>query len=268
MSLVFAAIVPHSPITLPGMETPGAQLEKTRAALKELEGELYVMQPDTILLVSPHAPTNQGCFAVNFSPEFICTYEDFGDASTSLRLHGDIEFVSKIREYADEHHNDGGCPVNVITQPELDYGSAVALYHLTQHLPAVKIVPVSLAQLCIEDHYKFGQMLRSVALKSNKRIALICSAELGHTLTADSEHGYHPAGEAFDKAVLDAVKAGDLDQLQSFNLELAESAQAVSEFRTLVLLSGALSHAGVQSQVLSYEVARGSGLLVAQFSLI
>lgn len=268
MSLVFAAIVPHSPSTLPDMKAPGEQLDKTRAALKELEGELYVMQPDTILLVSPHAPMNQACFSVNFSPEFICTYEDFGDATTSLRLHGDVEFISKIREYADEHQNTGGCPVNVITQPELDYGSAVALYHLTQHLPSVKIVPVSLAQMGIEDHYKFGQMLRSVALKSNKRVAIICSAELGHTLTVDSGHDYHPAGEAFDQAVLAAIKSGDLTQLQSLNLELAESAQSVNEFRTLVLLSGALSNAGIQSQILSYEVGQGSGLLVAQFSLI
>lgn len=268
MSLVFAAIVPHSLSTLPMMEAPGEQLDKTRASLKELEGELYVMQPDTILLVSPHAPMNQACFSVNFSPEFICTYEDFGDATTSLRLHGDIEFVSTIREYADEHQDDGGCPVNVITQAELDYGSAVALYHLTQHLPAVKIVPVSLAQLSIEEHYKFGQMLRSVALKSNKRIAIISSAELGHTITADSAHGYHPGGETFDKIVLDAVRSGDLTQLQSLNLELAESAQSVNEFRTLVLLSGALANAGMQSQILSYEVVHGSGLLVAQFSLI
>ncbi len=256
MSLVFAAIIPHSPSTLPGMETPGSQLAKTRAALKDLEGELYVMQPDTLLLVSPHAPMSQAAFSVNYAPEFICTYEDFGDNTTSLRLHGDIELVSKIREYADQH----AVSVNMITQPELDYGAAVALYHLTQHLPAVKIIPVSLAQLSIEEHFKFGAMLRSVALKSNKRIAVISSAELGHTLTPDAQ--------SFDKAVLDAVKLGDLTQLQSFNLELAESAQSVNEFRTLVLLSGVLSNAGIQSNLLSYEVDRGSGLLVAQFSLI
>lgn len=266
MSLVFAAIVPHSPSTLPGMAAPAASLEKTRAALKELEGELYVMQPDTLLLISPHAPMNQSSFSVNFSPEFICTYEDFGDTTTSLRLHGDIELVSKIREYADEHPN--GNTVNVITQPDLDYGATVALYHLAQHLPAVKIIPISLAQLPIEQHYQFGEMLRSVALNSNKRIAIISSVELGHTLTADSSHGYHPAGETFQAAVLTAVRSGDLTQLQSLNLELAESAQAINEFRTLVLLSGALSHAGVHSTILSQEVDRGSGLVVAQFSLI
>ncbi len=264
MSLVFAAIVPHSPSTLPTVRGNGEQLQSTLAAMKELEGELYVMQPDTIFLISPHAPMSEAAFSVNLSPEFICTYEDFGDANTSLRLHGDIELVSKIREYADQHSQS----VNVITQPELDYGSAVALYHLTQHLPTVKIVPISLAQLGVEDHYAFGQLLRSVALQSNKRIALISSAELGHTLSADSVHGYHPAGEAFNKTILDCIRGGDLTQLQSFNLELAESAQSVNEFRTFVLLSGALGGARVQASVLSYEVDHGSGLLVAQFSLI
>lgn len=264
MSLVFAAIVPHSPSTLPNVHGQSEQLKATLGAMKDLEGELYVMQPDTIFLISPHAPMSEAAFSVNLSPEFICTYEDFGDANTSLRLHGDVELVSKIREYADQHNQ----AVNVITQPELDYGSAVALYHLTQHLPTVKIVPISLAQLSIEEHYAFGQLLRSVAQQSNKRIALVSSAELGHTLSADSQHGYHPAGEAFNKAILDCIKGGDLTQLQSFNLELAESAQSVNEFRTFVLLSGALGGARVQASVLSYEVDHGSGLLVAQFSLI
>lgn len=264
MSLVFAAIVPHSPSTLPNVQGGNGQLKTTLIALKDLEGELYVMQPDTIFLISPHAPMSEAAFSVNLSPEFICTYEDFGDADTSLRLHGDIELVSKVREYADQHQQ----PVNVITQPELDYGAAVALYHLTQHLPTVKIVPISLAQLGVEAHYHFGQMLRSVAQQSNKRIALVSSAELGHTLSADSVHGYHPAGETFDQAILDCIRSGDLTQLQSFNLELAESAQSVNEFRTLTLLSGALGGARVQASVLSYEVDHGSGLLVAQFNLI
>lgn len=264
MSLVFAAIIPHSPSTLPQLQSDPSSIVATRKALKDLEGELYVMQPDTLFVISPHAPMNEGAFSINLSPEFICTYEDFGDATTSLKLHGDVELVSKIRELADER----SFPVNIITQPDLDYGSAVALYHLTQHLPLVKIVPISLAQLSIEQHYQCGELLRYVALQSNKRIAIISTAELGHTLSADSPHGYHPASEAFDQSILEAIKSGDLTQLQSFNLELAESAQAVNEFRTLVTLSGVLDQSRVQASVLSYEVDHGSGLLVAQFNLI
>ncbi|MFA6474599.1 MAG: class III extradiol dioxygenase subunit B-like domain-containing protein [Patescibacteria group bacterium] len=257
MSLVFAAIVPHSPSTLPGMNGDQAGLTNTRTALKELEGEFYVMQPDTIFVLSPHAPMSEASFAVNLSPDFICTYEDFGDAQTSIKLHGDIELVSKIREYADAHRQ----PVHSITQPELDYGAAVALYHLTQHLPSVKIVPVSLAHLGVEQHYAFGQLLRSVALQSNKRIACIASVELGHAMT-------DPAGKAFADRIMKTIQSGDLTQLQSLNLDLAESAQAVNEFRTLVLLSGALSEAKVRANILSYEVVHDSGLLVAQFNLI
>lgn len=264
MSLVFAALIPHSPMTMPGADGIAA-VSQTTAALKDVEGELYVMQPDTLFVISPHAPIANASFSINLSPEFICTYEEFGDDVTSLRLACDIEMISKIRAYADR---DAKSPVNIINQSELDHGTSIALYHLTQHLPSVKIVPISLAQLSIEQHYEFGEVLRYVALQSNKRVAIIVSAELSHTLSEDSPHGFKPAGPTFDNMVIDAIQAGDMSRLQTLNLEVAESADAVNEFKTLVMLSGALDNSGVQSKVVSYEMHKGVGLLVAQFNLI
>lgn len=261
MSLVFAAVIPHSTATITAndLSDVASSLVRTRDTIKEVEGELYVMQPDTLFVLSPHAPIADGAFSLNLAQEFICTYQDFGDDSTSLRLGCDIELISKLREYADR---DAGknIAVNIINQPELDYGSAVALYHLSQHLPAVKVVPISLSNLSIEQHYRFGQALRYVAMQSNKRVAFITTAELGHTVV--------PAGATFAQAVLQAIKSHDLSELQNFNLELAESAQSVNEFKCFVVLSGVLSDLEVQAKINSNETYNGRGLLVSQFNLI
>lgn len=257
MPLVFASVIPHSTATIKSAGTETV-LGRTQAAIKELEGELYVMQPDTLFVLSPHALISDQSFSVNLATEFICTYQDFGDDATSLKVNCDVELVSKIREYADRSKSK--VAVNIISQPELDYGTAVALYHLTQHLPAIRVVPISLSQLPIEQHFRFGEALRYVAMQSNKRIALIASAELGHTVT--------PAGSTFAKMVMDVIRTGDLEQLQNINLDVAESAQSVNEFKTLVVLSGVLAKMSVQPKILSHQDYNGHGLIVAQFNLI
>lgn len=258
MPLVFATVIPHARATINSqMETEPA-IARTRAAIKDVEGELYVMQPDTVFVVSPHAPMSEQAFSVNLAAEFMCSYQDCGDAATSLNVKCDVELVSKIREYADSA--TAGPPVNVMTQPELDHGTAVALYHLTQHLPAVKAVPLSLSHLDIKQHVRFGEMLRYVAMQSNKRIALIASAELGHIVT--------PTGATFAKVVMDIIRSGAVTGLQNVNLELAESAESINEFKTFVVLSGALSDISVQPKIVSYEQYNSHGLMVAQFNLI
>lgn len=259
MPLIFSAVIPHSPATInPTAHESEAALSRTQQAILDLEGELYVMQPDTLFVISPHALISDQSFSINLASQFICSYQEFGDADTSLKVNCDVELISKIREYADS--TKGAPPVNVITQPELDHGTAVALYHLTQHLPAVKVIPMSLSHLSIDEHFRFGEALRYVAMQSNKRVAFIATAELGHTVS--------PAGATFGKVVLEAIQAGDLTRLQGLNLEVAESAQSVNEFKTFIVLSGALSGVGVQTKILSNEQYNGRGLVVAQFNLI
>ncbi len=261
MSLVFATIIPHSTATVlrTGAEQPlDPAIERTRAALKELEGELYVMQPDTMFVVSPHAAAADQSFSVNLAADFTCTYRDFGDEATSVKLGCDIEMVSKIREYADRGKKP--LSVNIVTQPVLDYGTSLAVYHLTQHLPAVKLVPISLAQLSLIKHFEFGEALRHIALQSNKRIALVVTAELGHTSTATTT--------TFTKMVLDAIKTGDLSLFPKINLEVIESAQAIDEFKALMVLAGALAGVKVQPKILAQTDYQGHGLVVAQFHLI
>lgn len=255
MPLVFAAIIPHAKTTLPPHQEVGNVLERTREAIKELEGELYVMQPDTLFVVSPHAVSSDKSFSINLAPQFQC---DCGGGVTSFQKGCDLELVSKIREYVDrEEHN---LPVNIITQPELDYGTAIALYHLSQHMPAVKVIPVSLSQLSLKEHFQFGEALRYVATQSNKRVAIIASAELGHTTI--------PKGAAFAKMVTDILMSGDLKRLLEINMDLSESAKSFDELKTLVVLAGALSQMNVKPRILSQENYKGCDFVVAQFTLI
>lgn len=266
MPLVFASIVPHSPITVPSIGKEQSEIiAETMAGIKELEGELYVMQPDTLFVISPHAPTAETSFSVNLAPSFTADFHEFGDAETNLQFQCDIELVSKIREYADSHNS---AVVNVINQSNLDYGTAVSLFHLTKHVPKVKIVPISVSLLDAKAHYDFGAVLRNVAMQTNKRVAIIGSTELSHSVADGNTDGSSTDSKTFDSKIQEMVRTGDLASILKLNSSVVENARATASLKTISMVFGAIDGMGYDARIVSYEDPLGFGLLVAEFNLI
>lgn len=264
MSLIFGAFTPHPPIILPTIG--GAHLtevKKTIAAMKELEGELYTMQPETLMIISPHSPISPSSFALNLAPQFHGQLQDFGDFTTQLKFACDLELISNIREKADEEE----IPVTCLNQSALDHGAIVPLYYLTQHLPKIKIVPLSFSMLDLNIHLKFGALLRDVSLQTNKRMALIASGDLSHRLTENAPAGYSPQGKTFDDLIVRFLKEKKTEEILKINPQLIEEAGECG-WRSLVILLGALQNLEYKIYVHSYEGPFGVGYLVAQFELI
>lgn len=259
MSLVYSCITPHSPILMPSVGgDKQSHVQHTLDAFKDVEGELYVMQPDTLIVISPHAPISKEAFSVHLATQFTANFKEFGDQDTKLHFMPDVELVSKVREYADQ--GDQTVPVNIIDQSELDYGSAVTLFYLTQHVSNVKIMPVSVSMRSLQDHFAFGRLLRNVVSDSTKRVALIASTDLSHTDVAE--------GLTFDTKIQEMILQNSIDEITKINPDLIEQAQASNAARSLSVLFGALHNLSAESSVLAYERPFGVGLLVAQFNLI
>jgi hypothetical protein len=90
MSLVFSAIVPHSPILLPTIGKDDLQkLKKTEAALKKLEEDFYLSKPDIVIIISPHGHLLKESFTFNMCAEFTTDLKDFGDLATKLTFKGE-----------------------------------------------------------------------------------------------------------------------------------------------------------------------------------
>lgn len=268
MSLVHASIIPHSPVLLPTIGSEHvAKLQHTIDAIKEVEGEMYVTQPETIFVISPHGPTTNEAFSIHLAPQFTINFSEFGDTTTTATFQADIELISKIREYADSNQADAefSVPVNIVDHSDLDYGSAVPLYYLTQHLPQVKIVPISVSMLDAKQHFQFGRLLRRVAIESNKRVAIIASAELSHFPAQPHDNS---AGQTYDAKIQEMIKTGKYDDILKLNLSIVEAAQAEHGHQALLILFGALSDLECKPQVISYEVPLGVGMLVTQFNLL
>ena len=263
MSLVFTGVVPHPPLLIPDIGKDNAEkVKKTRQALEEMEGDLYVLQPDTIFIISPHSPISPEAFSLNLATKFESKFEEFGDPKTKCEVKCDIELISQIKEGAD--YSDTDLPVNIITQPQLDHGICVPLYFLTQHIADVKIVPVSYSMLDKDMHLKFGKLLRNIALESNKRIAIIASGDLSHSLSKESQYGMTPQGKTFDDIIVKSIKENKLDDIVNINPEVIEKSHQCG-YRSLLVLIGALQGSNYDTKFYSYEAPFGVGYLVAQF---
>ncbi len=263
MSLVFGAITPHPPLLIPAIGKDNiSKVEKTVKALKDLEGELYNMQPDTIIILSPHSPIAANTFSVNLAPKFHGHMEEFGDFDTKLEISCDTQLISSLKENTDSNN----IPLQTISQENFDHGVTVPLFYLAQHLPKVKVVPISLSMLDYKTHYEFGKILRKTALECNKRIAIIASGDLSHRLTSDAPAGYAPEAETFDQALIKLIEDKNTEDILALDPKVIETAGECG-LRSIIVLLGALNDSSYDVKTLSYEGPFGVGYLTAQFML-
>lgn len=264
MSLVFAAITPHPPLLIP---TIGRQimskLAKTKAAFGHLEEELYLAKPNVIVVISPHGLLLPDAFTLNLSADYQTDLRPFGDLATRLTFKGEFDLPHAIREATKKRPE---LPTVLITEKLLDHGVTVPLCFLTSHLAGISILPLGYSQLDLKIHFDFGTLLKDQIMNTNKRVAVIASADLSHALSTEAPAGYHAAGVRFDAKVQELLSAHNSTGLIQLNSAMiAEAAEC--GLRSIVMLLGILHHINYTYEALSYEAPFGVGYLTAQFAL-
>ncbi len=263
MSLVFAGIAAHTPLLMPTIGKDGlAVIEKTKTAMEQLERELFAAQPETIIVITPHGDSLPDAISINLNTKFVTNFEEFGDLVTKLEWKSEIMLIDRIREDFKKKH----LPLVLGSAEYLDYGTAIPLYYLTQHLPEIRVVPLTASQLDIKTHYAVGKALKDEVMGSTKRVAVIASADLSHRVSENSPEGLSPKGVAFDEKIIDIISkhnaVGVMDIDESW---IAES--RVCGAKVLATLCGLLDEVHHEATVLSYEKPFGVGYLVAQMKI-
>ncbi len=262
MPIVFAAIVPHPPLLIPSIGKKNInQLKATADSYAKLEQDLYASQADTLIIISPHGPLMEKSFVLNLNPEFFGDFKEFGDAATKLTIGGNIGLTHKIREKL-----AAKAPLQLISDPELDYGASVPLYLLTKHLPKLKIIPLYYSGLSLSAHFSFGQMIKNELLKADARVAIIASGDLSHRLNKNAPAGYSPKGKKFDKKLTELLLKKQNEQIIKLNYDLIADAGECG-LKSIVILLGVLDGIKYEPQLLSYEAPFGIGYLVMNFKL-
>lgn len=262
--IVFAAIVPHSPLLVPTIGKEHRQkLAGTTAAVSEVEQALYLAKPDTICLISPHGARYPDAFSINLAQKYSGNFKAFGDFSTTVTAKGDFLMIDHLQRKLREEN----VPFTLTSNEEIDYSFSVPILLLTTHLPSWKLIPVSPSMHDGKSHYDFGTQLKRILHAEERRVAVIASADLSHKVTKDSPGGATPEGEKFDAAMVEFAATNKPDQLFALSPDIIENAGQCG-YRPIMTLLGTLDEINVTPKKLCYEAPFGVGYLTVRYDIV
>jgi aromatic ring-opening dioxygenase LigB subunit len=256
MTLVFAAIAPHGGPVFDQPEAP------TRRAMEELGRRFAAARPDAVIVLTPHGLHLDAQFAVVRSARLEGDASQWSDADTRYDGPGDPELAEAcIRALVDASLpvagvTFGATAAGASTMP-LDWGALIPLWFM--RAPAVIVSPCR--ALANDAHVRAGAALATAT--TDRRVALIASADHGHGHTVDGPYGFAAESAEYDARMVELVRGNRLAELVEWDAAFAVAAKADS-FWQLLMLAGAIGR-GWHAELLSYEVPSYFGMLCASF---
>ena len=265
MALVFAAIVPHSPLLIPdiGKENFKA-LSATVNSLKTITKRLSAARPETIVCLSNHANNSKGVVVFNIQPQYEMSFEEYGEYGINFTIPGDPVIAYHLKQRFDTLRLVH--PVVVVSQKKLDSSLNSPLFYLLKGLPQARVIPIGDTIEEGRSEFIIGERLRRPIYQERRRIAVIVSANLSHCLSSNSPAGYSPKAKDYDERVLKAISKKHPLALQRFKPETLSEVRECG-LRPLLMLFGILQDTVYEPEILSYESPFGIGYAAIHLKL-
>lgn len=257
MPVVFACVTPHPPIIVPevghGRER---EVGATLAALDALRAGLEAARPDVLLLMSPHGIVTRDRFHV-LRGRLQGDLSRFGAGAVRFDRAADLDLVDELLAEAPQHD----IRVDAVDHWEPhDHAAWVPLYYLGDAAPAAPVVALSISFRPAADHYALGEAAQAVIGRTDKRVAIIASADGAHTLHPEGPYGFHPASREFEQQFHEAFAAWDVETVLGFDDAFRHDAGEDS-VPSVSFLMGALSGRRVAPEILAYDGPWGVGYM-------
>lgn len=266
MSVVAAVAVPHPPLILPTVGKGEEQkINRTISAYRQAMKFLSEYKPDTVIIISPHAPLYADYFHVSGQKNATGDMTRFNAPFTKLTAEYDTEFVHELEETCKAIQFP--CGTKGPDDYTLDHATFIPLYFLNEIYQNYKVVRIGLSGLSLLHHYDLGRIISAVSTKLGRRSVIIASGDLSHKLLAEGPYGFAPEGPVYDHKITTALNVADFATMLEMPSELCDNA-AECGHRSFVIMAGTLDGLSVKSKLLSYEGPFGVGYGVAQFEIV
>ncbi|WP_281654464.1 AmmeMemoRadiSam system protein A [Eggerthella sinensis] len=265
MGIVAAYAVPHPPLIVPEVgKGEERAIQATVDAYREVARRIAAHAPDTVVVVSPHAPLFRDCFHLSTGDAGHGDMGQFGAWNAALTVPYDGELTAGIAACARKHM----VPLcgSGMREGELDHATFVPLHFVSEVYSGYAVVRIGLSGLSPETHRAMGRCIAEAAADLDRTTVLVASGDLSHKLKADGPYGYAPQGPVFDRMVTALFDAGDLNGLLEIDETFADEA-AECGLRSFQIMAGALEDVPFTHELLSYEGPFGVGYAVAAFEV-
>lgn len=266
--LQLVTIAPHPPIIIPEIGRDERQAaRKTIDGMTRLAAEIKRRQPETIVVITPHATLFRDAVTVSMLDQLTGDLGQFGAHHLKFTYQNDMELAMAIvRSAASLRVTAAGLDRDAYQDyrigESLDHGALVPLYFLKEQGIEHNLVWVAIGLLSGEELYSFGVAIQKAVTKVKRRTVVLVSGDLSHRLTEEAQAGYDPRGEEFDRLVEQSIASGKFVDLLEVDEGLAEAAGECG-LRPIQIGLGVLDGYQVESEVLSYEGPYGVGYLTA-----
>lgn len=263
MGISAGFMVPHPPLIIPDVgKGEEKKIQRTIDAYQKVAEAVGRLQPETIVLLSPHQIMYADYFHISPGQGARGDFGQFRAARTSMEVAYDTEFVRVLRETAEA----SGLPAGTLGEREkkLDHGTMVPLYFVNQFWTEYRLVRIGLSGLPLAAHYRLGQCIQTVAQTLGRKTVVIASGDLSHKLKEDGPYGYQEEGPVYDGRIMDVMGRGDFGELLEFSEDFCEKA-AECGHRSFTIMAGAFDRTGVEAERLSYEGPFGVGYGVCAY---
>ena len=261
MPILKAFVFPHPPLAVPAVGGgKEKEIKNTLAALDEAAREINRLKPETILFITPHNVVYADYFHISPESGAKGDLARFGASSVKFSAKYDQELVDEIAKTAYERIIPAG------TQGEkdknLDHGMTVPMWFINKFYQQYKSLRISPSGLDVATHYRFGQCINHAIKETGRKVVLIASGDLSHSLSDKGPYSFAPEGAIFDEEVTKALASGDFLKLLRIPESLREKA-AECGYNPLLILAGCFDKTSVSAKLLSYEGPFGVGYCVA-----
>ncbi len=265
MAILAAFMVPHPPMIVPNVgRGDEKRVEATTESYECIAKRIGEIQPDTIIISSPHAPMYADYFNISSGPEAAGSFAEFRAPEVNFREKYDTEFVAKL----DELSRKKSFPAGTLGRQDgsLDHGTMVPLYFIRKYCKEGRIVRIGLSGLDLVKHYELGMMIQKAADELGRKAVYIASGDLSHKLKDYGPYGFAPEGPEYDRRIMEVCGSGEFDRLFDFDEVFCEKA-AECGHRSFVIMAGALNGLDLDIKTLSHEDVTGVGYGICTFEV-
>ena len=256
-------IMPHPPIIIPGVNKGPVMAAETIEAMESVSAQVESIKPDTVIIISPHAPLYSDFIFMYDNPLLQGDFSRFGAGRVKLSISQDTGLLRMIEAGLQSASIPGGAKY----EADLDHGVTVPLFYLSKAYHDFKLIAMSCSGLSIPVLNRIGGVIAKACADSGKRIVVVASGDMSHKVNDESPYGSVPEGAEFDRRFVGFLKSGDLAGLQSIESVLRRKA-AECGYNSAVILCGVFNGMTVATDVLSYEAPYGIGYCVASIKSI
>ena len=263
MGIIAGFMVPHPPMIVPDVGRGSeAQVADTTAAYERVADEIAALEPETIIITSPHSIMYGDYFHISPGNGASGSFAGFRAPGVRFNEEYDTELVNEICRLTDEED----FPAGTLGERDkaLDHGTMVPLWFIRNKYKGGKIVRIGLSGLPLIDHYRLGMMIREAAENLDRRVVFVASGDLSHKLQDYGPYGFAPEGPEYDERIMDVMGRAAFGELLDFDSSFCDKA-AECGHRSFVIMGGAFDGTAVKAEKLVHQDVTGVGYGICTF---